>query len=69
MRGRKKKDMGGIKNIILKSLTGLSLFLFFFSISAMDSENCTPFFIIGGISLAWLGLFYYANRKYFDEEE
>ena len=49
--------MRGFINSVLKFLTGLSLFLFVFSISAMDSDSWIPI-IFGAISFAWL-IFYY----------
>ena len=50
-----------MKNIVLKSLTVINLFVFILCACCIDSQNATPFYIGCIISLAYLTLFAYAN--------
>lgn len=56
-----------LKNIILKTVAYIMVFLFLLSGCALDSNSWVPC-IVCGASLAWLALFAYANKEFIIKE-
>lgn len=52
----------GLKNKVLKTITGITGVLAFLSIMCLDSESWIPVIVLI-ICMAWLGLFLYANKE------
>ena len=57
-----KRKLLKIKNAILKFITTIALFVFFFAGCALDSELClVPAIVIMLVSGSWLALIAFAN--------
>lgn len=57
-----------MKNKVLKSITGAAAVLTMVAGSFLDSENYLPFLAVVMICIAWLALFYHANKDRIERE-
>jgi hypothetical protein len=62
-KNRKSKTKMKIKNAILIAITVIAFIILLVSISCLNSENATPFYISSILSFIWLMIFAIANDK------